>query len=54
MRAGVASNTSSVAATRELSRMSFVPESERGPERLVTLSALTQLSAKVRCLDMSV
>ena len=54
MRAGIAGNTSSVAVSSESSRMlSFDPESKREPERLVTLSALTQISAKVRCLCMS-
>jgi hypothetical protein len=54
MRAGIAGNTSSVAVSSESSRMlSFDPESKREPERLVTLSALTQISAKVRCLCLS-
>jgi hypothetical protein len=38
----------------ELKMMSFDPESERQPERLVPLSELTQLSATVCCLYMSV
>jgi hypothetical protein len=54
MRAGIAGNTSSVAVSSESSRiLSFDPQSKREPERLVTLSALTQISAKVRCLCMS-
>jgi hypothetical protein len=54
MRAAVAGDTSSVALTSESSRMlSFDPESKKEHERLVTLSELTQISAKVRCLCMS-
>jgi len=38
----------------ESKMLSFGPETQREPERLVTLSELTQLSAKVSCLYMNV
>ncbi len=55
MRAEITGNTSTVAATRaSIEMLSFDPESERQPERLVLLSELTQLHATVCCLYMSV
>jgi hypothetical protein len=52
MSAGVAGNTSSGVLTR--ASLSFDPGIRRDPERLVTLSEFTQLSATVRCSHMSI
>jgi hypothetical protein len=52
MSAGVAGNTSSGVLTR--ASLSFDPGIRRDPERLVTLSEFTQLSATVRWSHISI